>query len=471
MYLRKLTIENLKRIGHLELPFDEAEGRTRMWTVLIGENGTAKTSILQAIAMSAAGPLRVNELAGRLTPHLLTLRGQGKAMAVNAEYSFTPLGLPKEFHPMVGDLREDDRLLSSIHLDRGSSTLMGTSGYSKEKRRPLVQRGVSGGSLTPLDRARAENTAHWFVAGYGVARDLPETGLLPDLSRASVDRLRSLFERRSALVSTAFIDVLGANNQYGSHFTKTLRKVFVGTGILPEDVVDLKVHGQRFAKSAKGLLLRNNFVQLMGADNVKIPLSAVAHGMQSTIAWISDLVGHIILETSQLKENIDSDVMEGVVLVDEIDLYLHPEWQVRLVTALRKVFPRMQFIVTTHSPAMLAAFQPEEIVRLKVDDRDGYVKRYAPMPETGRWKPVEEGGVPAMQPDPRIMTTSAIYQRYFGLTDIYGAPEGTKLAEFQSIASNPYRTDAEDRRMQTLALELRAADIDPVIQPAARVRA
>lgn len=54
-----------------------------------------------------------------------------------------------------------------------------------------------------------------------------------------------------------------------------------------------------------------------------------------------------------MKENIAKT--QGVVLIDEIDMYLHPRWQWNIINALRKVFPNVQFVVATHSPILFAS--------------------------------------------------------------------------------------------------------------------
>jgi recombinational DNA repair ATPase RecF len=61
MYIRNLHIENLKLLRDVRIPFTR-EGEIRRWTVLVGENGLCKTTILQAIALAASGPDRANQL-------------------------------------------------------------------------------------------------------------------------------------------------------------------------------------------------------------------------------------------------------------------------------------------------------------------------------------------------------------------------------------------------------------------------
>lgn len=71
MYIEHLHIQNLKLLRDFELDFVDADGEPRMWTVIIGPNGTGKTSILQAIALTAAGSLQVNGLAKPVIGHLV----------------------------------------------------------------------------------------------------------------------------------------------------------------------------------------------------------------------------------------------------------------------------------------------------------------------------------------------------------------------------------------------------------------
>lgn len=450
MYLKSLTISHMKRIEELHLDFVEADGAPRMWTVLIGENGTAKTTVLQAVAMAAAGRLRVNELAGSSIPSLLPHRKRDPAMEIEARFTFSALGSKSWFHPQeAADLPPDAELVSRVNLDAAETTLTGFDGYQK----PGDVAAAQPQGLTPLDRARAKNTAHWFVAGYGVNRHFPyETGASPDLFRASVERLRPLFDHQAALTGIGFIDIFGPRTKRGKNFLTALNSVLVNTGLLPADIESIALKG-RSAKKPADLPFRNTFTQKLGARSLKVPLSGVAHGMQSTLAWVSDLVGQILHEA---EGDVLAEDMEGCVLIDEIDLYLHPTWQVSIVHALRKTFPRIQFIVTTHSPAMLAACRPNEIVRLAVDQTIGTVDRVAPHPQTGEWVSMRsKGGDPALQPDPRILTGSELFQHYFGLEGVTPRPQGQKMRRYQVLAGDPFRTDAEDQELQTLAQELR----------------
>ena len=91
----------------------------------------------------------------------------------------------------------------------------------------------------------------------------------------------------------------------------------------------------------------------------------LSDGYKATIAWIADLLGHAFLDK---QGDVDPAELQGIVLLDEIDLHLHPTWQRKIVPALKRAFPKLQFIVTTHSPLVLAGFEKEEIIRLRFQD-------------------------------------------------------------------------------------------------------
>ncbi|MEY3211347.1 MAG: hypothetical protein RIT28_1828, partial [Pseudomonadota bacterium] len=203
------------------------------------------------------------------------------------------------------------------------------------------------------------------------------------------------------------------------------------------------------------LLERQRFKLKMGENIWGIPGVALAHGYQSTIAWIADLIGQVLLEA---KEDVPPAKMTGLVLVDEIDLYIHPALQVSLIRGLKRAFPLIQFIVTTHSPLVLAALRPDEdeIVCLEAHPETGDVQR----------KDMRGGG--EHEPDARVMTTAGIYQYYFGLGRVFGGPEGEMLADYVSIASNPWRSDSADQRMRTLERALRDEGVALPIEPRER---
>lgn len=399
MYIESLRIRNLKLLKDFSLSFTNDEGEPRMWTVIIGENGTGKTSILQAIAMAAAGSLQINSLAKPVVGQLRDRRTDD-AMAINAEFRFTSRALEPSVHPLLTSKPTATlRLDSSVSLVKGETTLKASSRYVKTRGR----RG------DPLDTARSQNQSLWFVAGYGVARLLPDAGRPVSLAQPSIERMSPLFDQTIALTSTGFANYFEDQPDKARRFHRVLKRTLKKTEELLPAISDLELRGRGGVRKAGDLQERDRFIQRVGKQDLKVPATALSHGYQSTIAWIADLIGHVVLEADN---ELEPEYMEGLVLIDELDLYLHPTWQVHLVRALRETFPRMQFVATTHSPLVLAGLRPDkdDIVRLSMDPKEGNIERV----------PVDA--------DPRLMTGTEIYKQFFGIDDVRAAARARSAA-------------------------------------------
>jgi hypothetical protein len=198
-----------------------------------------------------------------------------------------------------------------------------------------------------------------------------------------------------------------------------------------------------------------------------VPGVALAHGYQSTIAWLADLVGHVLLEADAALE-IEPEDMEGLVLVDEIDLYLHPVWQATLIPALRATFPKMQFIVSTHSPMVLSRVSPHEVIRLAASGEAGDVVEVVHHPETGDVVPATEAGAAGLRPDARLMTASEIFREHFGIDRLTANPFGAQFRRYMMLATDPLRSDEEHRDVLSLKRELERAGVNELQAPVRR---
>ena len=105
-----------------------------------------------------------------------------------------------------------------------------------------------------------------------------------------------------------------------------------------------------------------------------LDLEQLSGGYRIVLALAADLARRMAQGNPHLKDPLES---EAVVLIDEVDLHLHPEWQQRILVDLRRTFPNTQFIVSTHSPQVLTTVKPERIVELYRDD-DGHITAGSP---------------------------------------------------------------------------------------------
>lgn len=100
--------------------------------------------------------------------------------------------------------------------------------------------------------------------------------------------------------------------------------------------------------------------------DTQLPFDMLSDGVRNVLAMVGDIAYRAATLNPHLREQAPAKT-PGVVLIDELDLHLHPLWQREVVDDLRKVFPEMQFVATTHSPFIIQSLQKNELINL--DDR------------------------------------------------------------------------------------------------------
>lgn len=94
------------------------------------------------------------------------------------------------------------------------------------------------------------------------------------------------------------------------------------------------------------------------------PFGILSDGYKSTISLVADIAYRMAILNPQLLENVLTKT-DGIIMIDEVDLHLHPQWQQKVLAVLRKIFPRVQFIVTTHAPAVINSVKSQNLRILK----------------------------------------------------------------------------------------------------------
>jgi predicted ATP-binding protein involved in virulence len=98
----------------------------------------------------------------------------------------------------------------------------------------------------------------------------------------------------------------------------------------------------------------------------------LSDGERSFLAIVGDLIRRLSLANPELKNPL---LGAGVVLIDELELHLHPKWQREVVEKLRTTFPNIQFITTTHSPFIIQSLRPGELINLDPDEFGEYADK------------------------------------------------------------------------------------------------
>ena len=342
MYAKSIAIYGFKCFGKAEVEFrypgraDEPEIEHANINLILGDNGGGKSSVLRAVAIAALAPALIN---GGFVPYRLVRRdSQG--------------GIPGDsLLKLLGVLDDTEQPApepegTAKRSKRRKSTAAGLREFlARLKANPRSQNDHLTLQSTPenpiSDLIYDDFSPAFFVVGYGATRRV-ESG---NFSPSSEDRRRG---RRYQRVASLFEDHVA------------LRPLQSWFPQLPDsrktEVIDLLATALPENINFSGATEGEDYV--FSFDGVPTPFPALSDGYKAFVGWIGDLVGHMV---SVGEGRMLSD-LTGIVLVDEIDLHLHPSWQRDVVARLSRAFPRFQFIFTSHSPLIAASVQSTNVV-------------------------------------------------------------------------------------------------------------
>jgi predicted ATP-binding protein involved in virulence len=181
------------------------------------------------------------------------------------------------------------------------------------------------------------------------------------------------------------------------------------------------------------------------SGNAKIPFSYLSDGYLTNAGWFLDLIARWITLLERHSIEIDKSFisrMRGLVLIDELDLHLHPRWQIEIISRTRALLPEMSFFVTTHNPLTLVGAKADEIWILERNS-EGLVKAR-----------------PGIE-NPMLLTGGQIYGQYFGISDIYPNEVGRQVQRYSYLSGYANRDDEEEAELLDIAGRLAAVGIDP----------
>ena len=186
---------------------------------------------------------------------------------------------------------------------------------------------------------------------------------------------------------------------------------------------------------------RSPLRMIVRKGNIEIAVDQLSDGEKCTLALFGDLARRVAMANPNKNNPLDGS---GIVLIDEIELHMHPSWQRRVLNVLRKVFPNIQFIVTTHSPQVLG----------EVDD-DYMVLKLTDTPEGGEAEVVSTYGKDANSILKYGMDTSERTEPVLKkFKDFYNALDQSDYECAQSILDDLQKMIGEDSELVSMQVQL-----------------
>ncbi len=301
--IESIHLRGIRGFEDFPLSFLDSSDSPRMATLVIGRNGTNKSTLLRCIALGLADQVDATAL------------------------------LSKPIGALVSEKAE----LGEIEI-----VLRGKDGETHE----IKKRIRSSGGKEYIESEPPEAPSYdLFVVAYGAGR--AGVGTDPGRKYRILDSVLTLFDYSAALIDTELTLHRLEKTLSGSQFEATkngLKRV-------------LNLSAKDDLRPARG----GGVEVLESSLDKPVRLESWADGYRLTLSWLLDLYGW-----AMRAERIGGKgIAYGIALIDELDQHLHPSMQARVFRDVKRILPEMQLIATTHSPLMALGATPDELVALR----------------------------------------------------------------------------------------------------------
>jgi hypothetical protein len=337
MYIDRVILKNIRGFEDLDFDLCRGDGKYAGWTVFTGDNGAGKSTLLKAVAVALIG----KDVARSLQPsfHRWIREGAGEQEA-KIELTILP-------EKGVDDFAEKG---GTAYKKFPATVILKHSG----KETAIELPGVAGSKARPVQRGLWSSVAHgWFSCGYGPFRRV--FGASPDAARLMVspttERFVTMFQEAASLYE---VDqwMRNLNHKRLERRSESEAELDLLLKILRDDLMPNQITVDRV--DSDGLWLKDR-------NGIELAWGEMSDGYRAALALLADILRHLIAAYGIQGLAVRGEdgklqiVRSGVVMIDEIDAHLHPEWQREIGFWLKGHFPKIQFLVTTHSPIICQA--------------------------------------------------------------------------------------------------------------------
>lgn len=337
MYIDRIILKNIRGFKDLEFDLCRGEGKYAGWTVFTGDNGAGKSSLLKAIAVALVG----RDVARSLQPSFHRwVRDEAKEQDSRIELTIVPEKGVDEFSEKGQTAYK--KFSAAITFKNSGKEPLPEFETGTNNKKILAQRGPW-----------APDSKGWFSCGYGPFRRV--FGASPEATRLMVgpttERFVTMFQEAASLFEVdQWLRNLSHKKLENKH--TEAKHLDLLLEILRDDLMPNQITVDRV--DSDGLWLKDR-------NGLQMAWSEMSDGYRAALALLSDILRHLInaYGIDGLAERGSDGKLQiirgGVIMIDEVDAHLHPEWQREIGFWLKKHFPKIQFLVTTHSPIICQA--------------------------------------------------------------------------------------------------------------------
>jgi len=352
MKIDKILIENFK--GFTKETFH----LNQHFTVFIGDNAKGKTTVLDALAVAAGSYLRGIDVArseargiDKNEVRVVTINGEPKPQL---PAKITAFGEVNGHEVAGGWYRNVDEITKKT-----TTKFIGAKNIEDIAAR-MLKKSRDGGKVTfPV------------LAYHGTGRLWAEH----EIQKLNKEKQEIKYSKQDEGVAMAYLRCLSPKSsskeflswyktfedeirKFEQKSDKLLLRVF--NECIVSMIPDNQWHDMAFSFKDDDLI---GIFKTPEETNERLLFKQLSDGYRNMIGMVADIAYRCIKLNPHLGENAVRDT-PGIVLIDELDLHLHPNWQRRIVDDLRKAFPNIQFVATTHSPFIVQSISSEQLVNL-----------------------------------------------------------------------------------------------------------
>lgn len=353
MWIRKIDIVNFKGFQH-----ETREFKSNL-TVVIGNNTAGKTTLLKALQVGLGAYLQCLGKLPSATPYrrnfsihdrFLAFDPQERDYVPNAER--TKVSIDATFYETV-EIENDvpQFRLTPIHWNREFTG--NTTSHTKACAGELME------AVQTMEAKRYEKhdgAVYPLVLSFGAKRTSDAQAKVTKKIKERASRIEkaykfALHDKVDFDGAMEWLSRYDKNIKDGREFEGTREAFFEALQVAIPALSDIDFdHGEIEA-----------VVSVLGHTPARHHFSYMSDGLQSMINIVSEIAHRCIELNGCLGKNAVRET-PGIVMIDEIDLYLHPHWQKHVLQDLVKAFPKIQFVVSTHSPFIVQSLQKDQLI-------------------------------------------------------------------------------------------------------------